>query len=114
MGKGSVAPLNFLGQEKSAKTVRIAVNFSIGSGQKASEDVARDGLCKLTELTSFNPLAGSPETAVYAMYSLHSIDVHAVSNAKAHAAKVHTRLALLLALWLNCAVSHSVGQSKKV
>jgi hypothetical protein len=49
MGKGSVAPLNVIVQEKSSKTVRIEVNFNTGPGQKASEDVARDGLCKLAE-----------------------------------------------------------------
>ena len=52
MGKGSTAPLNVLVQEKSAKVILVEVNFSTGPGQRASEDVAREGLCKLAEAAS--------------------------------------------------------------
>jgi hypothetical protein len=49
MGKGSVAPLNVIVQEKKGAIIRVDVNFSTAGGQSASEDTAREELCKLAE-----------------------------------------------------------------
>lgn len=51
-GKGSVAPLNVIIQERQGGKLRVEANFSTGAGQVSATDSVRAELCKLVEAPS--------------------------------------------------------------